>query len=172
MGNGAVRPMHEDSLRAVAKLPDDGSDLAGSSAEELLAHIVQIRAMVRASLLQYDKQVEMLLDETQKAKKARHDSSVLLPPALSHFCTIANSHEMKPLYEDVAAAQTDFQASKNADDTALGKAVSALMAQLPKSIEARANAPGSFPEFQCVVETGNEFFEGVYTQVPWGWWWG
>ena len=158
----------EDSLRGIAKLPADGSDLAECTVEELIARIVKIRGIVRESLLQYDKQVEMMLHSTQekqekKEKKEKH--SVLLPEALSKFCTIKASGEMKPLYDDVAKAQSDFEDTKGANDTELREAVSALMAQLPKYIQARARAPRSHPEFAGVVATGNKFFVGVYTQV-------
>ena len=164
MGNGALRPKAEDSLRAIADLPKDGSDLAGSTVEELIAHIVEIRGIVRENLLQYDKQVEIVHSKVKKEEKKEHHS-VLLPEALSKFCTIKDSPEMDPLYDDVAAAQSDFEDAKGADDTALREAVSALMTQLPEYIETRARAPGSLPDFKGVVDTGNKFFEGVYTQV-------
>ena len=170
MGNGALRPKAEDSLRAIAKLPEDGADLVGSSVKELIARIVRMRGLVRANMLQYDKQIEMVIhskDEEKKAAKESHDS-VLLPPALSNFCTIKDSREMKPLYSNVVTAQSDFEASDGTDDTALCKAVSELLEKLPECIQTRARAPGSLPEFAHVVDTGNEFFEGVYTQVRLG----
>ena len=168
MGNAALRPKAEDSLRVIAKLPEDGSDLAGSTAEELIAHIVRIRGIVRETLLEYDKQVEIVLESKVqtdgKKVKEQHDS-VRLPEALSKFCTIKDSPEMKPLYDIVATAQSDFEDTNDTDGTMLREAVSNLMAQLPKHIQSRARAPRSLPEFAGVVTTGNRFFEGVYTQV-------
>lgn len=165
MGNGALRPKAEDSLRAIAELPKDGSDLAGSTVEELISHIVEIRGIVRANLLQYDQQVEIVMHSKVKKEEKKDRHSVLLPEALSKFCTIKNSSEMESLYGDVYTAQMDFEETKGADDTALREAVSALMTQLPEYIDTRARAPGSLPQFTTVVNTGNQFFEGVYTQV-------
>ena len=173
MGNAALQPKAENSLRAIAKLPADGSDLAQCTVEELTARIVSIREIVRKTLLQYDKQVEMMLHSKvqqkreTKNKEKQEKYSVLLPEALSKFCTIKASGEMKPLYDDVAKAQSDFEDTKGANDSGLREAVSALMAQLPKYIQARARAPRSHPEFAGVVATGNKFFVGVYTQVRW-----
>ena len=166
MGNGALRPRTEHHLRELAKLPEDGSDLVGSTVEELIARIVRLRGMARLNLLCYDKQVEMALHVQNE--EAENDDAVLLPEALSKFRTLKDSPEMKPLYHNVATAQSDFEDTEGADDKALREATSALMTQLPECIQAKACAPGSLTEFTHVVATGNEFFEGVYTQVGTG----